>query len=232
MFRRLRGGRPSKGQALAELAIVLPVMLMLLLGAIDLGRVFYAQITITNAAKEGALVAATGGKYVPGAICSSANTVMCGVLTEAKGGFVEVDRTKVTQSPSSSVACPTTASVGSTVSVTVQAPFHILTPFIGAIVGGQDITVGATAHAECAVLPSVTLLPVPTPTPCALKLVPTVDGLAAPTAANNAITGAGLTPGGVADLTTGQKGSASNQSPAAGTCVASGSTVTYHYRPN
>jgi len=31
------------------------VLLLLLAGAIDLGRVFYAQITITDAAREGAL---------------------------------------------------------------------------------------------------------------------------------------------------------------------------------
>lgn len=144
-----------KGQALAEFAIVLPVMLVLLLGALDLGRVFYAQITITNAAKEGALLASRGGTYVAGGNCSSTNTVMCAVLTEAKGGFVEVDKTKVTQLPSANIACPSTASAESTVSVTVQAPFGLLTPLIGSILGGQGMTLSATAHAECAVVPQV-----------------------------------------------------------------------------
>jgi Flp pilus assembly protein TadG len=229
---QLSVGRGRRGQALVELAIILPVILLLLLGALDFGRVYYAQITITNAAKEGVLVASRGGTFVTNAACSATNTVMCAVLTEAKGGFVGVDQAKVIQNPSGNVVCPSNAAVGTTVSVSVNAPFRLITPFIGVIFGGQDMTLGATAHAECAVLPPVTLLPEPTPTPCALVLVPTVNGLAAPTAANNAITGVGLTPGGIADLTTGPKGNASNQSPAAGTCVASGSTVTYHYRPS
>ena len=41
-----------------ELAIILPVMLLLAVAAIDLGRLFYAQITVENAAREGALTAA------------------------------------------------------------------------------------------------------------------------------------------------------------------------------
>ena len=45
----------SHGQALVELALIVPIMLALLLGALDLGRVFYANITITSAAKEAAL---------------------------------------------------------------------------------------------------------------------------------------------------------------------------------
>ena len=40
-------------QALVEMAIVLPILLLLILGAMDFGRVFYAKIVITNAAREG-----------------------------------------------------------------------------------------------------------------------------------------------------------------------------------
>ena len=145
--------RGARGQAIAELALVVPVILLLLLGALDLGRVFYAQITVTNAAKEGVLIASRGGTYVANGACSDANTVTCAALTEAKGGFVEVDQTNVIQSPSTSIVCPSDASVGSTVAVTVNAPFRLITPFIGAVLGGQDLTLGATAQTECAVLP-------------------------------------------------------------------------------
>ena len=41
------------GQDMVEFAIVLPLLLLILFGAVDLGRVFHAAITITNVAREG-----------------------------------------------------------------------------------------------------------------------------------------------------------------------------------
>ena len=140
--------RHSKGQALVELAIVLPVMLFLLLGALDLGRLFYAKITVANAAKEGAFVAASGKGTFSASACSASNTVMCAATSEATGGFVTVSSANVTAS-----VCPANATFGSTASVTVKASFHAITPFIGAMLGGQDILLGATANAQCAVFP-------------------------------------------------------------------------------
>jgi hypothetical protein len=51
-------GRPAtRGQALVELALVVPMLFFLSLAAIDLGRVFYSLITVTNAARAGAMEA-------------------------------------------------------------------------------------------------------------------------------------------------------------------------------
>ena len=41
-------------QALVEVAILLPILLLLVLGALDFGRMFYTKIILTNAAREGA----------------------------------------------------------------------------------------------------------------------------------------------------------------------------------
>ncbi|HBO33570.1 MAG TPA: hypothetical protein DD636_02325 [Anaerolineaceae bacterium] len=41
-------------QALVEFALILPLMLILVLGSMDLGRLFYNKIILTNAAREGA----------------------------------------------------------------------------------------------------------------------------------------------------------------------------------
>lgn len=41
-------------QALVEFALILPLMLILVLGAMDFGRLFYYKIVLTNAAREGA----------------------------------------------------------------------------------------------------------------------------------------------------------------------------------
>ena len=43
-----------RAQALVEFALLLPLLLVLILGAMDLGRVFYVKTVLTNAAREGA----------------------------------------------------------------------------------------------------------------------------------------------------------------------------------
>ncbi len=48
-----------RGQSLIEFALVLPLLLVLIISAIELGRLFYTQIVITNAAREGAYYMAT-----------------------------------------------------------------------------------------------------------------------------------------------------------------------------
>ena len=47
----------TRGQSLAELAFILPLLLVLVLGSIDLGRLFYAYISVTNGARNGATYA-------------------------------------------------------------------------------------------------------------------------------------------------------------------------------
>lgn len=62
----LRRGR-LRGQSLTEFAVALPVLLLLVCGILDLGRAFYAAVTVTDAARDGArtLITNTGG-YGPG----------------------------------------------------------------------------------------------------------------------------------------------------------------------
>ena len=48
-----RGSR-ERGAAAVEFALILPVFLLLIAGAIDLTRMMYTQVVVTNAAREGA----------------------------------------------------------------------------------------------------------------------------------------------------------------------------------
>ena len=50
----------EKGQTLVEFAIVLPILLLLVMGIIQFGIIFSAQIALTNAAREGARAASVG----------------------------------------------------------------------------------------------------------------------------------------------------------------------------
>lgn len=51
---RMRRGRRQRGQSTVELAISSIVLLLLIGGVLDLGRVFYFQVVLHNAAREGA----------------------------------------------------------------------------------------------------------------------------------------------------------------------------------
>src|SRR5207302_9218043 len=43
-----------RGQAIVETALLLPLLMLLVMGSADLGRVFYYSIAVTNAAREAA----------------------------------------------------------------------------------------------------------------------------------------------------------------------------------
>src|SRR3989440_7904213 len=43
-----------RGQALVETALLVPLLMLLVMGSADLGRVFYYSIAVTNAAREAA----------------------------------------------------------------------------------------------------------------------------------------------------------------------------------
>jgi Flp pilus assembly protein TadG len=51
---RRPAGRSRKGQAIVETALLLPILMLLVMGSADLGRVFYYSIAVTNAAREAA----------------------------------------------------------------------------------------------------------------------------------------------------------------------------------
>jgi hypothetical protein len=56
-----RTSTPSdRGAAAVELALMLPVLLLIVFGIIDFGRMLNAQITLTEAAREGARAEALG----------------------------------------------------------------------------------------------------------------------------------------------------------------------------
>lgn len=53
----------GRGQALVEFAVIVPFLLVLVMGLIDLGMALQAKIAITNAAREGARLAARGNIF-------------------------------------------------------------------------------------------------------------------------------------------------------------------------
>ena len=178
----------SRGQALVEVALVLPVLLLLLVAAGDLARVFGARISIESAARAGALEASLHPtSFQAGQPCdANVNRVMCAVLTESQGSMVAITAADVAMTCSPS---PCAEALGNEVHVTVVAHIQLLTPLLAPFTGGQSFDTSATAAAQIAVRPNIlgatptpsaspTPTPVPTPTP---SPTPTPDPSATPT---------------------------------------------------
>lgn len=87
----LRSGSPrsrARGQSVAELAIVLPVLLVLLLSIAQIGFLLFTQVGLINAAREAARNAAN----IPVATvaqASTAATTYYGRLTDSSSGFLQ-----------------------------------------------------------------------------------------------------------------------------------------------
>jgi Flp pilus assembly protein TadG len=164
LLARYRRRSRSRGQSIVELALILPVLMLLVASTLDLGRMFYSQVTITNAAREGVYEAAYGpSSFVANGNCDKdTNRVMCRVLSEAKGSFVQVAKADV------SLACSPSCSkgIGNTVTVTVLGHFTLLTPIMAPFLGGSDVVLTSTATAQIITdPPTVAALPTATPTP-------------------------------------------------------------------
>lgn len=81
----------ERGQATVELALVLPVLLLILFGIMEFGRVFSSYLILTNAAREGARLAAVG----------ASDTAIEQRVEDAAAGL-DLNRLTVTITPSES----------------------------------------------------------------------------------------------------------------------------------
>jgi len=63
--------RNQRGAALVEMALVLGLLLLLVMGIVDLGRAYNSYITITNASREGARYASRFPTDGPGIVSAT-----------------------------------------------------------------------------------------------------------------------------------------------------------------
>jgi Flp pilus assembly protein TadG len=106
---------------MVEFAIVLPVFLMLVLGAIDWGWFFVVQDAVSNAAREGARAAVVDGA---GAGAKRATDVLASMLPATEAGRCTTDQTAVPSGWRVDATCP----VGSLSGVTTIPPFSWIMP--------------------------------------------------------------------------------------------------------
>lgn len=146
--------RKELGQALVEMAITMPILILILSGLLDLGRVYYTYIALEEAAAEAALYLAIAPDCQnsadpdlakAGNPCADPNNALYRAKT---AGNQEFDNTKATWNIPYDVNainalftdpflnCGGSKGVGCVVIVQVRYPYDFLTPGIKAIADG------------------------------------------------------------------------------------------------
>lgn len=145
---RERSRPRSRGQAVVEFALIFPVFLLLLVVAVDFGRLFYTYIQIHNAAREGAAVAI----YAPTLTAPITSHATGEKNNQGQRGDVEnpiVVTTSCHTAAGANLDCSLAqggAGAGNTVTVNVNQPFVFLTPLISQILGTPlQLNASATA---------------------------------------------------------------------------------------
>lgn len=66
--------RDERGQSLIEVALIVPLLLIIVLGLVDVGRLFSFKVAVTNAARESAIHAARNPAVTLADVCQRART--------------------------------------------------------------------------------------------------------------------------------------------------------------
>ncbi|MHA7173099.1 TadE/TadG family type IV pilus assembly protein [Arthrobacter monumenti] len=103
----------ERGAVAVELAILLPVLLLLVLGIAEFGRAFNAQITVTHAAREGVRVMAI-----------SEGSEALAAKSAAKNAAASLDPTRMTIDPG-------TCTPGAQVTMTITYELDTITGIAG-----------------------------------------------------------------------------------------------------
>jgi Flp pilus assembly protein TadG len=85
--RGARRARGERGAALVELAIVIPVLVILLLGIVTAGQAYNQKLSLTNGAREGARYGATYPVGTAGSLTSWLDTVAGAASGAVEEGF-------------------------------------------------------------------------------------------------------------------------------------------------
>lgn len=125
-MRPFRLSRDCRGQAVLELALILPLLLLLLFGIVESGRLGNAYLVVTHAARHGARYGAVGASD--------------GEITErVKSAAVPLAGENLTVEVS-----PPQRRTGQDITVTVRYPLRLYMPLAGQVFGGNPLVVSSS----------------------------------------------------------------------------------------
>lgn len=163
----------SRGQSLVELALILPVVLLLTLIAIDFGRVYLGWVNLQNMARVAANYASNHPTAWATNDAAAKATYQDQIRADAKQNNCTLPLVSGVQTAPDPAFAPST-NIGSTAQVQLSCTFKILTPIISNIVGsGGNLTVSASSTfpiksglvatgGSTAVIPTAAFVGVPT----------------------------------------------------------------------
>jgi Flp pilus assembly protein TadG len=147
MYKKKRSHSRERGQSLVELALSLPVILLILLGTFDFGMALFSYSILRDAAQEGALYASfnPGNK---GQIENRARNILPREQGEVFSSPVDLrneDQVNVEINVKGKTCQGVTKGVANYVEVRVSYNYPILMPFVGEIVGSDTIKLTTSA---------------------------------------------------------------------------------------
>ncbi|CAN5619267.1 hypothetical protein BH23CHL8_BH23CHL8_21180 [soil metagenome] len=126
------------GQSVVEFALALPLIVMLMLGLFDAGRVVIGYTTLTNAARAAARVAVVNQS--DDETCTTVRTFKCAASDQAVA--LGIAPTSVADAVIKGSDCALLG--GCTVTVTLSHSIDLVTPLIGALMGPFNLTASAS----------------------------------------------------------------------------------------
>jgi len=137
--------KSERGQSMTEFALSLVILLTLLAGIVDLGRVFFAYIIIRDAAQEGAVYGSIGPKDDLTVLSNEIEERVKAAFTDpSDSSNVPIDISKL--NVQTEILGATCATPGSGVRVKVDYLVPVTMPFLGTIIGSQEMKMTATVE--------------------------------------------------------------------------------------
>jgi hypothetical protein len=123
---KLNANKNEKGQSMVEIALTLPLLILILSGLFDLGRVYFTQVALEDSVGEAALYLSINPacRYASdGPTCADPNNAYYRAKNSA-GPEVNWSRVSI------SFERPDVYGVGDPVRVTIRYPFDLMTPVL------------------------------------------------------------------------------------------------------
>jgi len=140
-------GRSFSAQSMLELALLLPLLLVLVIGALEFGRLFFTKIVITNAAREGAYYLSTHPDDFNIGTGIAPNTILAAEAEASNSGISDIT---VEITPNN---CCTQGEYSVTVTVETSVNDLLILGFLGNV-----FTLGSTQYDEFPLNSSVEMM--------------------------------------------------------------------------